>query len=197
MKAENYDFKSCDDLTMNEDDHTYFLKGVKIDCVSDLLGLIFDGFANYDALQRGSNVHMAIEMFLKHKIDICPNEYKTYYDAFIKWYEDIGNNLKIVATEQKIYHTKYLYCGTFDLLVLDKNNKLVLVDYKTSDNLNKKRTIAQLSLYAMALKSLGIDVDCAKILLLKSDGCYEYIDIDLDFGIAIALLKINEFLKGN
>lgn len=59
-------------------------------------------------------------------------EMKNAVDGFFKWAKE--NKVKILKSEQKIYHTKYRYAGTLDLEAI-VNGKRTVVDIKTGSAL--------------------------------------------------------------
>ena len=75
----------------------------------------------------------------------------------------------MVGSEIKLYHKIMRYAGTADLVAwIDE--KLTLVDYKTTSKLIEMNCGVQLEAYAKALASHGIEVQEKRIVQLKRDG---------------------------
>lgn len=89
------------------------------------------------------------------------------YLGFRKWWSDIttNNTIEILGTEEVI--TCEYFGGTYDLL-LKINDKIYLVDFKTSNHVSYKYFL-QLSAYGYILKQKGINVDGFIILQLNKE----------------------------
>ena len=92
-----------------------------------------DTFKDEGALV-GSVVHGLIEDYLNNKKIPTQSDKAVVncWNLFLDWWNK--QEYKPVAIEKKIYSPKYKYAGTLDLVVKDKNNKLVLIDIKTSNH---------------------------------------------------------------
>jgi hypothetical protein len=98
------------------------------------------------------------------------------FKAVMGFIKDSG--FEIVAVETKVANKELHYCGTFDLLLRDKNTKkLHTGDYKTSrykqssQKEKVKKYGIQMSGYTMAMQSDGNDISDIGILVwLMSDG---------------------------
>lgn len=84
----------------------------------------------------GTMIHEWVEKFLKAGLTGKPlpkkpvnKEMKNAIDGFIKWIKE--NDVKFLASEQKIYSKKYRYAGTLDIEAL-VNGKRTIIDIKTS-----------------------------------------------------------------
>ena len=112
---------------------------------------------------------------------------------------------KVYSNKGEASTVKQPFCGTFDLLMYYDNPKkggksgLVILDYKTNKELRSDYSrnfgkmmlppfnemydeslstyVMQLSLYAMCLRGIGLDVIGLRIIWLKEDGTYELIPI--------------------
>ena len=101
-----------------------------------------------------------------------------------------------MLSETKVYNKDFLYSGTFDKLVYQKeSDSIVIRDYKTNESLvmdfkkpllypftdfnNEDLSIytIQLSLYQLCLEQIGIKVKKREIVWLKDDGNYELISL--------------------
>ncbi len=97
------------------------------------------------------------------------------YKSFQKWYSDIF----LLADIEIIFHEKPLVCkyfgGTIDGLY-KINNKIYLIDYKTSNHITFNYCL-QLAAYRYMLREIGIEIDGCIILQLskKSISYNEYV----------------------
>lgn len=81
---------------------------------------------------RGETVHEAIAAYLNdYWHPSLPSEWQGYLDSAKRWlYKNIATALSI---EQRFVNDAGLeYCGQIDLFMIDNDDKLVLVDWKTS-----------------------------------------------------------------
>lgn len=115
----------------------------------------------------GTRVHKGIEMYLKNE-DIPSNTPMNCLKSFINWWSMIGinNNIEILGQETKLVCP--YYGGTYDLL-MKINDKIMLVDFKTSNTISYRYYI-QLAAYDRVLRDMGIQVDGYIILQLKKEG---------------------------
>lgn len=135
----------------------------------------------------GTATHLWIENFFNQVYSEIPNDpdiidrinkfHKIYYDKLVQ--------LTPVKFEQRVFSTKWDLAGTFDALFTYKD-KLVIVDWKTnkkfdvSSKWNKKllepfqtedeckltEYSIQISLYALMLEEVGLDVKMGYILYI-------------------------------
>ena len=118
-------------------------------------------------------------------------------EAIVKYFYDTLNEEEIpLLSETKVYNKDFLYSGTFDKLVYQKeSDSIVIRDYKTNESLVKdfKKPLLypftdfnnedlsiytiQLSLYQLCLEQIGIKVKKREIVWLKDDGNYELISL--------------------
>lgn len=126
-----------------------------------------------EAASIGSQCHENIDAFLTDENHILPvginhNSCNAYY-SFRRWFDDINKYAKV----EVIYHEKQLVCkyfgGTLDgLYKID--DKVYLVDYKTSNHISYNYCL-QLAAYRYMLKSeLGINIDGCIILQLDKNS---------------------------
>ncbi len=167
-----------DELTFEERGHLYKLNGIAIPSVTTAMKPLSDSYyGSVDinvletAAQRGTAVHNAIENYLNYAVKDIPAEYDGYFLAFKNWYHE--NDVKVIATETKVYHRVLRYAGTVDMLCF-VNGMKVLVDFKTSAEIIKMLTSVQLEAYVKAYDSHSIKVDGKAVLHLRKDGTYYY-----------------------
>mgnify|MGYP001351110657 CR=1 FL=1 len=90
-----------------------------------------------DAGLVGTVVHGLVEDYLKGKELPEQTDKKVIacWNTFIKWWDK--QEYTPVEIEKKIYSKNYNYAGTLDLVVKDKEGKLVLIDVKTSNGIKR------------------------------------------------------------
>lgn len=201
-------------------DSPYKYMGNNVPRVTKVLSFINDEYiipwANYigyykrikykDEMEKscfiGSNVHEGIEYFLQNKIineekllsinniDTM-NKIKNGIESFKLWYNDIcHNNIEILGIEQELVCP--WFGGTYDLL-MKINNKIYLVDFKTSNHVGYKYFM-QLAAYRFMLKNYyNINIDGCIILQVKKDKIeYEEYCLLLDNPIHKSFLDLCE-----
>ena len=171
------EFPELPELTFDEASHIYRLDGIQIPSVSRLMEPLKDsayhGISEKTlrrAAEKGSSVHDSIENFIKFQIlDVNP-EHRLFFDAFMDWWEE--NQPIVVGSEIRIYHKILRYGGTIDLLCYIQD-KLTLIDFKTTYALQDITCGVQLEAYEKALASHGVQVEDKMILHLKRDGKFK------------------------
>ncbi len=150
------------DLTFNEVNHKYFIKGKKIEkSVSVLIKdfcLPFDKYrlslqvANKTgasqkevldswkeeadiSIKRGNEAHLFGELYAFNR-DLRP---QSQFDiAIMKFWNDLPSHIIPVMCELQMYHKKKLYAGTADIIFYNtKTQKFIIGDYKTNKDLFK------------------------------------------------------------
>ena len=127
-----------------------------------------DYFSELQTAQSiGTEFHDAAEAYVKDSEilnDFQHAETSNCFSKFKKWWDADMTEYEIVNTELSLVSPTYLFGGTLDLL-LKKDNKFILVDYKTSSSI-KLDNILQAGAYSHLLQiSENIIVD--KFLLAR------------------------------
>lgn len=161
-------------LVFEETKHIYTLNGITIPSVSTIMEPLnadkYSGISKAtldNAANKGTAVHDCIENWIKFDFMDIPPEHQSYIDGFMNWWKK--NSPKVVGSEIRMYHKLLEYGGTCDLLAYI-NERLTLVDYKSTYVLSDMTCRIQLEAYAQALASHGIKVEQKMILHLKKDG---------------------------
>tara|TARA_Y100001951_G_scaffold22454_1_gene17358 strand:+ start:750 stop:1562 length:813 start_codon:yes stop_codon:yes gene_type:complete len=109
------------------------------------------------AMEHGNLVHDLLRQLSIDPDTAVPEEYEATVAVWEKWLSDSG--IYILATEQSLYYDdeSMRFAGTADLIGVDKDERLVVVDYKTSRSAISKHAnyALQLSAYAMALDRIA------------------------------------------
>lgn len=163
---------------------------------------------NTEAIQRGNRVHLFGELYPRNRnmTPTCPQE-----EAIVKFWKDLPSHLEIVKLELPMYHKQFMFAGTADITLYNKNTgTFIILDYKTNKDLFKNfkgqklyepfedlldqpfnHYQIQLSLYQLLLEQTGAKVSSRKIIWLKRDGNYEMYDTE-DFRP-----ELKHFLENN
>lgn len=130
---------------------------------------------------------------------MCPQE-----EAVVRFWEDIPECIVPVLAETKVFNCEGTqYAGTFDILFYyvekpnSPKNGLLIFDYKTNEDLfknfmgqtllwpfndmldqNASYYTLQLSLYAIPLQNLGMNIVGRRLIWVRPDSTYEKINID-------------------
>lgn len=180
------------DLYFDDESHTYYWKGEKVPCVSDLCKMIdcltlgaIPPQVLVNASERGTRVHEATEDFEYGLLDmdeewLAENEdIEPYVCAYIDWWGD-GNSNTPIATEEQTYCEETGLAGTIDL-IKRKDGELWLIDKKTSATLGYLRSLLQLNIYRLNWNATHDEkVNRLAILQLVKDGTYRFIEIPIN-----------------
>ena len=158
--------------------------------------------------ERGTAVHKYIENWLNwydepfKKIDGDPTEphigleYAVYETVWKEWLDErIDWEIKPLYTEQKIINKKLGVKGIIDCIAI-VNDKVCMIDWKTSSNLDEWSTNCQLQLYYMMLlkgnkeeKEIAKKIDELRCLSLTKTG-YRWFKFDIDKKIGNSILEL-------
>lgn len=190
-------------LEFKEETHQYFRNGLEVPSVTQIISSSNQGALDNiptsildNASERGTAVHQAIEFYNKYKFANISEEYKPYFEAYKNWHNKNGFFFTEIKSEIKVYHKIFNYAGTIDMLITDTMEEKILVDIKTTNELNMKYVALQLSAYKDALASQEITVKDMYVLWLKKDGTYEYIEVPNKNNIFMYSLLLYNFWKG-
>jgi len=154
-----------------EDGHTYIVNGKGLPSVSQIMSSVAEKYyANIDrqtlqtAAQRGTNVHMAVEMYETLGADPT-DETKPYLTNYkvakkLKGFEPIENELRLTNGE---------FCGTLDMLA-NYRGQLVIIDLKCTSKINSELLEIQLAGYMELANHNGYKTNECYVLQLKKDG---------------------------
>jgi hypothetical protein len=178
---------------IEQDDAKYFYNNIPVPRVTEILSSISEDYlliwANSlgfkrerykDVLNRAADIgtaaHNTIEKFLKGEIYDKNN---IPFKGFKLWWDIINTNNKVTIIGQEESLICEWFGGTYDLL-LDINDKVYLVDFKTSNHIGYKYFLQLASYRYMLLKCKNINIHGCVLLQLNKfeDGFDEYV---LDF----------------
>lgn len=187
-------------LEFDSSSHTYRVGGVVVPSVTQILSPLVDfSMVTPDVLAAkaaiGTAVHLACELYDMDDLiedDLDP-VLVPYFEGWKKFRLETG--YAPLETEQRVYHPKLSYAGTFDSYG-ELNGKLTMIDRKTSASISDATVGPQTAAYAEAKKAMpGYDgpkkLQRAAIQL-RPDGTYKihlYTD-DADWSVFVSLLTI-------
>jgi len=108
------------------------------------MGQDFD-YLRWEGADLGSYVHKRIEAHLTNTPEpglvnkagrkvICQDQVAACWRAYTQWYTSVYQGIARIETEASIMHPSGRYAGTADLLLTLKDGRLVLGDFKTSND---------------------------------------------------------------
>lgn len=190
-------------LNLNETTHSYKLGDLILPSVSEIIKPLsqkvygdIDDWSLSLAAEKGTNIHFDIEQYIKTGWKpTLTEENEGYLNAFSKAYEEIKNkNFVDFRSELRIFSPTYLYAGTLDLLLIDKNKDSIIVDFKTTSSIHEKLWSVQLTGYKKIIEEAGIKVREMYVLHLSKNGKYQFIQLQDQTGVFMACYLINKFI---
>lgn len=119
---------------------------------------------------HGTNVHNLIDEFLKN--GVMPKEKDSSFEEFLKWYR--STDMRFLLGDTPVISVNYGFGGKLDALFVDKKDRIVLVDFKTSKGIYDSHFI-QLGAYATALEeTYGLHAHQIGILHIRPNFCKWY-----------------------
>lgn len=141
------------------------------------------------AADIGSEAHDLMSKFLLGEVFTSDN---IPYLGFRKWWIDISSNNSVKVLGSEVQISCPYFGGTYDLL-LQINDKIYLVDFKTSNHVSYKYYL-QLAAYKYMLELQGYKID-GVIILQVNKSKIEYTEYLLLFDIPEHLDFINKCLN--
>lgn len=157
-------------IRYNDDTHTYTDKDGKIlRSVTEIASEICNvkpQFFKAGAAARGTDAHSELGRYYDPSYDFDAEDFTTELaPAIAKFLKREPNML----TEVIVCNEALGYAGTADLIVINDKHISDIVDFKTG-NVNKKYCTIQLSLYKLALESMGYDVSDCRLRVISPKG---------------------------
>lgn len=140
--------------------------------------------------QEGSDAHTAAEAYTRGEM-LTDNPYFASIDNFFKTIQP-----KALHTELVLLNTEHGYAGTCDFIA-KVGASTVLIDFKTSKAVYKDYHL-QVAAYRrceLGITRTGerlkiIPADKTAIVLLRTDGSFQYIEVVGDYDVFLAALQI-------
>ena len=151
------------------------------------------------AAVRGTRVHALADQLANGAAVDVPEDLAGHVDACIKFLDDWA--ALTITTERPVYHEKYLYAGTFDLIA-DLGRDRWLLDFKTNKSGPFGDVAFQLAAYRYATHMLGENnvpapmpaIDRCGVVWLRADG-YDLYPYEADAGVWRQFLYIQQVAK--
>jgi len=199
-----------ENLFFDGETHTYYYKGDKVPCVSDILKMVdvitMVGIPirNLEAAaERGTRVHQETEKldygeidpqdeaWLQENADIAP--YVIGYQNFLSVYPTLP-----IAREEALYSKHYRYAGTLDLVKFI-DGKIAIVDIKTSKTISELRSSLQLNAYRLLWNETHPDMQADDLYILQLDGDngYRLFKVEVDAEQFYDVLILYKKIKGD
>lgn len=166
--------------------------------VSERLNRIAKGpdIARDTAAVRGTRVHALADKLANGEEVEVPDELAGHVDSAVRFLDEW--DVQTIYTERPVYHEKYLYAGTFDLLAM-LGSKVWLLDFKTNKSGPFGDTAFQLAAYRFATHFQHPDggtrlmpqIDECGVVWLRSDG-YNLYPYYADQGVFRQFLYIQQ-----
>ena len=196
------------ELEFDEERHIYKVNNEILPSVTQIMAPLTDKFykdINKDVLskaaERGTEVHNAIETFIKYGIEDISAENEGYFKAYKSFTEDY--EVEVESSEYAIYHNTLRYAGKVDLLA-KVDGVSTIVDFKTAKAVNTTLGQMQVNAYLNALFSHFAESEFFKgelqriILQLREDGGYHVYKVKNDITqsqVFLALLTVFNYKK--
>ena len=156
------------ELTFDEATHLYRLNGAELPSVTTVMKPLstevyggVDEWVMERAAGRGTAVHNAVENWSLYGIEDIAPEYRGYFDGFLAWVQEMRP--EVLGNECRLYHKALRYAGTADLPCIIKG-KAVMVDVKTTSQLQEMLARVQLEAYVKGFESHNVQFDGKAIL---------------------------------
>lgn len=156
-------------IIFNEETHTYEYNGKVMRSVTDIASEICNinkSFFSAESAAVGTDVHTELARLYDPKDSFSISDSKFEKTASIAlWLKPSPTFM----TEVIVFNESRGYAGTIDLLSIVGNKVHEIVDFKTG-SVNKKYCTVQLSLYKLALESMGYDCTETRCRVISPKG---------------------------
>jgi len=197
-----------DKINYDAEKHEYNLDGLRVPSVTELAGQFsklntawLDEHPEYAA--RGTLVHEELAEY--YSGNITKDQLKYDQSKEICEYLEPHKDMKV---ETIVYNTEHGYAGTADIICMKGTTVYYVVDFKSGNTRKRLYEQCQLSLYLLALESMGYDTDNAQLLVISPDGITKYPplswdkmvqleegDLELEDDESIEIMRLTERLK--
>ena len=165
----NERIKLMSQIIFNEETHTYEYNGKVMRSVTDIASEICNinkSFFSAESAAVGTDVHTELARLYDPKDSFSIDDSKFEKTASIAlWLKPSPTFM----TEVIVFNESRGYAGTIDLLSIVGNKVHEIVDFKTG-SVNKKYCTVQLSLYKLALESMGYDCTETRCRVISPKG---------------------------
>lgn len=158
-----------DTIKYDDNTHTYWLGTVAVRSVTEIASEICgikSQFFKAGAAARGTDVHSELGRYYDPSVDFDAEDFTTELAPEIAKFLKREPNM---LTEVIVFNKELNYAGTADLIRLSDDTITDIVDFK-SGNVNKKYCSVQLSLYKLALESMGYNCSKTRLRVISPKG---------------------------
>lgn len=157
------------ELNYNDETHTYTYEGEIIKSVTEIASEICNLNPKYfsaKAAATGTDVHTELARYYDPKDSFGSADFTIDTAAKMALFLKAKPTF---LTEVIVHNKEYNYAGTIDLVSIVGDKVFEIVDFK-SGNVNRKYCTVQLSLYKLALESMGYDCSDTRCRVISPSG---------------------------
>jgi len=195
-------------LTFDADKHEYRYSGRPVPHVTGVLADLSDWSrippdTLYRAQQEGVAIHKMVELDVAGEIDpgdmeSLPIWLRPRYTAWRRFLND--RDFRAVGSERRVYHDRYRYAGTLDLVGYMGSSEWTFIDVKRSlygGRVTGLQLAAYEEAYRHVLKAPKSQPSTRYALQLKDDGGYRLVPFTNknDFTVFLACLTRHHFME--
>lgn len=182
-------------LRFYSEPHTYFIDGIRVLSVTQMLKQVDYSYANYTGISpavlsraavRGTALHAEIQNYEEHGTQGYTQEFQNYLKLKRK------NNFTVDTCEQYIivYYCNIPICaGRFDLLIRTSDGKPAMADIKRTSTYKKDDVLKQINLYRMGyIQTYNRPIEEVYCLRLREDVA-QFRHVDVDTALAQRLVE--------
>lgn len=150
---------------------------------SEICGINTDYLAHNEYAQRaavaGTNIHTELANYYDNQLHLeLESEAAKSIARFLPYQKDFN-------VEQIVWNSERGYAGTADLIHITGATCHMIADFKTMEEPNKKYCQIQLSLYRLALESMGYNCDETKLKVICPTGVIDLEPLTWDEMVAL------------
>jgi len=195
-------------INYNAETHEYTMGKDRVPSVTELAGKFakiktdwLEAHPEYAA--RGTLVHAELAEY--YSGNITKDQLKWDKSKEICEHLEPHKDMKV---ETIVYNSEHGYAGTADIICMKGATVYYVVDFKTGVTRKRLYEQCQLSLYLLALQSMGYNTDDAQLLVVAPDGITKYPalswdrmvqldegDLELEDEDSLKVMRLTERLK--
>ena len=156
-------------IKFNDETHTYTLGDKLLTSVTQIASEICNvkpQFFKASSAAKGTDIHTELARYYDTTDSFSADDFTLDTAAKMALFLKRESDMK---TEVIVWNSELNYAGTCDLVRIVGNKVSDIVDFK-SGSVNKKYCTVQLSLYKLALESMGYDVSECRLRVISPKG---------------------------
>lgn len=161
--------QNINEITYNDELHTYKLGDKILNSVTQIASEICGIKPQYfkaGSAAKGTDIHTELARYYDQTDSFSADSFTLDTAAKMALFLKPEPDMK---TEVIVWNSELTYAGTCDLIRIVGNKVSDIVDFK-SGTVNKKYCTVQLSLYKLALESMGYDVSECRLRVISPKG---------------------------